>query len=169
MIFWWILSPFKLKSQQNPLALSAVQYTLQSYSHWHTYQRLGAGMLDMADERCPAVLLVTKTISVLALGRRDKQDVNSHHTVLNSTKGHKPHLTLAFSFLKPSCLWAGVLKLLKGRRRPTSTSLNSWCMDFLLFQLDMNALFSLILVKIVSCTLQHCITLKKVLFDSNDP
>lgn len=57
----------------------------------------------MVCERCPAVWLVTKTISVLALRQQDKQDVkemNSHHTVLNSTKGYKPYLTLACSFSK---------------------------------------------------------------------
>lgn len=81
----------------------------------------------MVCERCPAVWLVTKTISVLALRQRDKQDVkemNSHHTVLNSTEGHKPHLTLACSFLKLSCLWATSLQLLKGHTGPVNKSLN---------------------------------------------
>lgn len=106
---------------------SVAYNTLQSCTHWHIYWRFHPGMLDMVCERCPAVWLVTKTISVLALRQRDKQDVkemNSHHTVLNSTKGHKPHLTLAYAFLKLSCLWATSLQLLKGHTRPMNTCAN---------------------------------------------
>lgn len=48
--------------------------------------------------------------------------MNSHHTVLNSTEGHKPHRTLACSFLKLSCLLDTSVHLLKGYIGPMRKS-----------------------------------------------
>lgn len=78
-------------------------------THIGTYWHLHPGMLATACERCPAGWLVTKTISVLTLRQRDKQDVremNSRRAELNSTNGQKHQL--ACSFLAPG------LQIMKG-------------------------------------------------------